>query len=728
MTCATSPLGVPDFLREYAGADVSKPVIEVPRIVAIAAARALGCPTAATRVALTPRAAAPCLGRSGAAVAARSSSLRAQACGHGPYRKDNCIDRITPEAVNWPCSNQSGGLAEKFQRASDVLSLVPEQKSAAKPARELSEGAAPLRFGDVIHLTQHRNGLTFALSTVPYGCAEEAERRVSSELQMSGRKACNFLSVTASLMSEEEEKDRGALGRRSVWELHRAEPLDGYPLDGMLRYGQPFRLGQRQEEAGDDEMMLVCEPPAIEGGGRAPYLMSARRAGFGFPHPRSKHIKKVTDTAFQFLEVPSERGSSAGSGTPVDVSQPLLLVACSPAAHGHEPRFMRTTQAGLAGVAGSGGRAVRSVAGISFGSGLGGKEVLVEAADRSQLAADRALSACWQVRRLTLPQTELVACENRRTAAHDGLPRALLGRALAAPPDSVAQGRAAKAETAFSRWEIFRRTLLPRVDQRGMTGFAFFRKALIARAEPVIKPAELAEVTEEPVATNLSRPLEVSWVSAAEIQMTFLTEYGLKADDDLLLLMAASMGKAEQPASGHPRDELKRWVIDVDVLADALRGMDVSPCRTLCLERLYAQLQGEAQLPSDQSLDLHWIERRLYEAIPPETPGMKDRTIGSPQELLRGIPVLRSYRRISQSAFVRWISDLCYNLPDHVSFAAKMEEMWGTPLPASAREARLWQLPRKPVFEWVGEACAPLMSGEVIRNRRRMSRMSAGIQ
>jgi len=580
-----------------------------------------------------------------------------------PLPFDKCATRASRLAKAAADTADSRGItAERFDRAADPLALIAEPRFT---------GHSSLSFGEAVQLTTHvagANGREVALSLSPAGAGGLVDTEISEALRASGRRPDQYYAVTGAALPRSDD-GLARPGARSAWELHRANPMDGFPHDGLVYYGQPLHVGQRPAHRDADEILLSFEPPPREGGSDVSYLVLARKALFGHPDPAGE-TRKTFDTVMMFVQwhgcgVSSTSPAVPEGFVPFDLSEPALLVALGPTQYIHEPRFLQLEQPG---VLGGHGRTFRTVAeGCAREHGL-------------EVVTKPAAQTCWNVSRLMLPQQSIAACEEIRARAHAGLSRALLGRALPIP-SSVAGSQTAAWESPFVRWQALRRALLPRLSDRGMVGLALFRKAMIARGDPVIRSKDLTKVIPPPNAHDVTRPLEVCAVPVADISMLLVTDYGVKVDDSDLAMMARTFGNAE-------------GAIAVDLFVDGLRG-PVAPGRHRCLERLYEQLQRDQGIDANECPDIRWVEEKLWDAKPPELK-YKPEKITSPHELLRGLPLLRAHTRITRHAFVRWMLDLTYLKSDYSSFVDLVGDMWGTHivLHNTDREARLWNMMR----------------------------------
>merc|ERR1711971_36504 len=146
-------------------------------------------------------------------------------------------------------------------------------------------------------------------------------------------------------------------------------------------------------------------------------------------------------------------------------------------------------------------------------------------------------------------------------------------------------------------------------------------------------------------------------------------------------------------AFGVSRESLGKNTVDVDLFADALRG-EIWPGRFRMLHRVYAQLQREDGSDLEESLELRAMEQRLCQAFPPRKRGQPAYE-AEPLELMQALPLLRAHTKVPRAAFVRWMADLTFHLPDHASFVAQVSKMWGAgALAMKGREERVWSVLR----------------------------------
>lgn len=574
-------------------------------------------------------------------------------------------------------------------RGAEALGLVAEAPSGA-----------PLRFGDCVRL--RAAAAPVALSALPPGRCAAAEEALAAELRGSGRdpSSGDFVAVTAAPLGE-------AVSRRAAWEVYRVDPLDGF-ADDVVHYGQLLRFGQRPTGGASDEVLLSCEPPSRHGGAGSSYIVLGRPARFGHPEERvgeSDGRKKAFDAAFRLMPdmAPGAADAHCVEGAPVDLRLPAMLVPVGPYSHVHGARFVRVCANDGARIAGD----PRASGDRTFVV-EGGREMQLEAAAMPLIGSGQ-LPAAWLLERLHLPKENVAACEWRRHAAHTGLPRALLGRALPDPPASVRAGVSSSAsaqETPFARWEHIRSAVLRRVRARGGMGFANLRKQLTANRQVAILPVDLEKVLDDPHPGARPVTEERCLVPLDEVAATLRRDFGLHfRDDDVELVEQAFAFDASAPLTGdweatallngHARKGGGRRLIDADLLVDAILG-EGSPGRFRIFGRLYARLQQERDHGMHRSLPVRWVEERLTSALPPDLPGVPAPEF-QPEELMKALPLLRAHCGISRLDFVRWMADLCYLLPTHGAVMAYLTARWG-PMPEllDPAEARQWALRSRP--------------------------------
>jgi len=295
-----------------------------------------------------------------------------------------------------------------------------------------------------------------------------------------------------------------------------------------------------------------------------------------------------------------------------------------------------------------------------------------------------------------LPSTSIAKCEERWRQIHTGLPRALLGRHLETPSADVSSNCIAKAmqhDTPYARWERLRSTLLRRISTRGQFAFAQFRKALAARSPMSVtdSDSEMSTLVRPPEAEEIRASSECCLVPAFQVVSILRHDYGVQSGSEELALLSAVFGvKLERSAS---QEEHRRYrdfaarndCIDPDDFADSVRG-EASPGRHKCLRLLYTQLQLEAGVGADSSLERHWVEDHLSQVVlaGPAKKRLADGGASAAQHLT-GLPLLRHHDCITRSDFVRWMADTFFHIPDHQSFLAELQKLWGVPLLRSAR-------------------------------------------
>lgn len=675
----------PKFLRE--GRSSSRPSgtpREVPRSVAAAAAVALAGPRAAAAVHGTP---VPPLG-----------SARRKL----PY---------TGDTVPWP-PRLGSGRPDVLQYANDSLDLVRDARCNLAP-----EVGGALRFGDPVRITLE-GGRPAALAVLPPRCGSMIEEHLAAELSGSGREPSGFVAVTATPVFEDVDavmRGTPLATRRNAWELHRANPLDGFPADdSVVHYGQLLRIGQRSSFPGGDEMLLSCEPPKKGAGVGEPYMILGRFSDFGRPGPTAlEDERKANCTLFRFLQ-PEGPDPEACEGRPVDLRRPVLIVPVAPFAYLHGPRFLRVCPSVGAP---DGGHLCPNGRTVQTGGGrAGSREALLEAAvpwinvpseeaGRRKVWSSIPTLTGWLIEPLVLPVANVIACERRRQQAHSGLARALLGRNLECPPPDIGSAPSVTGqETRYARWEHLRGALLPRIRKRGPLAFALFRKALVAVVPAASIDAELSNIIRSPGADEPPPASERYIAQVGQVAVVLDHDYGIRVSQDDLQLLAevfAAGGSSGSSAGGRGGGHFSTVSVDVDVLADELRG-EPSPGRHAYLARLYTELQREDGVASSTSLVCGRMEARLWRAVPAEVPDAP-RPEHLPAQLMNALPFLSAHDCIKRAIFVRWMGDLCFHISSHSAFVARMQEIWGElPGMADLHEERNWS------FRMRAAAPAPL--------------------
>ena len=163
--------------------------------------------------------------------------------------------------------------------------------------------------------------------------AEREELRLAEDLASSGRRAKDFVAVTAARVPDPE-----VVVRRSAWRVFRCSELDGFPAGSRVHYGQHLHFGLPSVDDADSEILLSCEPPSRCGGLGAPYLILGRFVDFG-------HVcqgRRSWNTAFTM--VPEDASSSAGGfGDPVDLRCGVRIIPIAPFSYLHGPRLMQAS-------------------------------------------------------------------------------------------------------------------------------------------------------------------------------------------------------------------------------------------------------------------------------------------------------------------------------------------------------------------------------------------------
>ena len=159
--------------------------------------------------------------------------------------------------------------------------------------------------------------------------AEREELRLAEDLAASGRRAKDFVAVTAARVSDPE-----AVVRRSAWRVFRCSELDGFPASTRVHYGQHLQFGLPSVDDASSEILLSCEPPSRSGGIGAPYLILGRFVDFGYVC----HGRRSWNTAFTLVPTLSSAGAY---GDPVDLRCGMRIVPIAPFSYLHGPRLMQ---------------------------------------------------------------------------------------------------------------------------------------------------------------------------------------------------------------------------------------------------------------------------------------------------------------------------------------------------------------------------------------------------
>mmetsp|Transcript_46714 Transcript_46714/g.84316 ORF Transcript_46714/g.84316 Transcript_46714/m.84316 type:complete len:668 (+) Transcript_46714:64-2067(+) len=642
---------VPKFLQESSQARQRFSPREVPRGVAISAAATLAVEPAMSSTSLAH------------AAKGVQPSLQLRTPREAERRTFNVRSRGYQRA-QWPPAP-----AQPVVAAQAVLPLEPAA---------LDESCAWLSFGDAVQLLlppcsegASPAALTSCVApslTGKVGPEEAAasdamaeEKRLAEELAASGRKARDFVAVTAAPLVDEQ------VTRRSVWEVFRANHLDGFS-DDVVHYGQHLRLGQRPVVDQGSEVLLSCEPPS-RASLSAPYLALGRQAGFGYPDANDES-RRYWDTTVVFA--PSHKVCCMGD--PVDLRYGVRIVPLSPFSYLHGQRVLRPVPGVISNGVGRGccSRTVKVAA---------GRELLLHAALPSTAPDDD----WWIIERLTVPEGDVEKCDQERRQIHMGRARALLGRSLGPPPAGVRylSGIGPGRDTPYARWEHLRSAIFKRLAARG-DDFVFttFRKVLSKDRE---LDGRGLSTNKAPAADEAAALDEQILVPLPQLVISFL-DFGLDVSKDDLELL-----------SGRFRVEGKKGaeqLIDVDLFADDLRG-DTSPARRLILHRLYSRLQEEAKISPKSSLTVAWARWRLESATPTALPGVEDRPV-SVEDVMNALPLLRTHSGITRPAFVRWNLDLCIHIPTHAAFLKRQKQLWGALVERTAEtleEQANWSLP-----------------------------------
>jgi len=598
----------------------------------------------------------------------------------GPQRTTRETPRSKPTAVVAAAAATLAKRAEQFQYDSAPLALERDARCDLGP-----ECGGVLRFGDALQIL--RDGDRAALSTVPAGCAAEVEDYINGELLGSGRDPEKFTPVNA-VLNQQSGQDAGMPSRRSVWELHRFNPLDGFP-DGIVHYGQLLRIGQKPSITGPshlkrEEILLSCEPPRRGGGADAPYMVLGRFAPFGHPDVRIDP-RKAFNTVFRLLPARPRRAWGA-----VDLRDPVLIAPAAPASYSHKARILHVApsceeQGKLVPMLGG----LRVSGELKLQAGVMERPV-VKMPARKHLRSDysqQTVNASWLIECLALRPGSLAACDWRREQQHTGYNRALIGRCFPTPAPCTRGGSYAAAEsqdTRFSRWERIRSAVLPRLGKRGVFGFANLRKAMTVLGEgTTLAPAELGKLLEWPDADEPLMEDTRCVLRMEDVESVLVSDCGIQLlEDDLALIAHVFVDKSSRSL------QQGGTFIDADMFLDALRG-EASPGRYRCLSRLYTMLQDIAGVDNTVSLDAEWIQTRLWQSRTREKVGATLLPF-SPDDIMGTLPLLRTTSAVSRLTFIRCAADIAFNIPGHADFVTFVREVWGCPAGDTANEAEYW--------------------------------------
>ena len=159
--------------------------------------------------------------------------------------------------------------------------------------------------------------------------AEREELRLAEDLAASGRRAKDFVAVTAARV-----RDPDTVACRSAWRVFRCSELDGFPASSRVHYGQHVQFGLPSVDDVSSEILLSCEPPSRGGGLGAPYLIFGRFVDFGYVCQG----RRSWNTAFTLVP---EHSSAGGYGDPVDLRWGVRIVPIAPFSYLHGPRLMQ---------------------------------------------------------------------------------------------------------------------------------------------------------------------------------------------------------------------------------------------------------------------------------------------------------------------------------------------------------------------------------------------------
>ncbi|CAE7396050.1 unnamed protein product [Symbiodinium natans] len=380
--------------------------------------------------------------------------------------------------------------------------------------------------------------------------AEREELRLAEDLASSGRRAKDFVAVTAARVPDPE-----VVVRRSAWRVFRCSELDGFPAGSRVHYGQHLHFGLPSVDDADSEILLSCEPPSRCGGLGAPYLILGRFVDFG-------HVcqgRRSWNTAFTM--VPEDASSSAGGfGDPVDLRCGVRIIPIAPFSYLHGPRLMQAVFGGLSNPVGRG--CISRCAAV----GKDVRELLLHASAPDGEPPD----VGWVLERLCLTQ------------------------GTTSPP--------AGADTTFARWHSLRAAIQKRIRRRGEAlAYSTFRKILSKDCLVLDDPISTNRL---PAADGAVTLAERTLVGESSVLTSLRCDYGVQLGDaDMQLITKHFRPPGTEALWSEP-------VIDANAFADALRG-ETSPGRSRTLQQLYSLLQKQAGLKPPESLSVAWIRARV---------------------------------------------------------------------------------------------------------------------
>lgn len=378
--------------------------------------------------------------------------------------------------------------------------------------------------------------------------AEREELRLAEDLAASGRRAKDFVAVTAARVP-----DPDTVACRSAWRVFRCSELDGFPASSRVHYGQHVQFGLPSVDDVSSEILLSCEPPSRGGGLGAPYLIFGRFVDFGYVCQG----RRSWNTAFTLVP---EHSSAGGYGDPVDLRWGVRIVPIAPFSYLHGPRLMQAVFGGLSNPVG------RGCISRSAAVGKDVQELLLHASAPEGEPPD----VGWVLERLCL--------------------------------NPAAPRTAAGGDTTFAQWHSLRAVILKRIRRRGeVLAYSIFRKIL---SKDCLVPDGPISTSRLPTADGSATLAERTLVGESSVLTSLRCDYGVQLGvDDMQLITKHFRPPGTESLWSEP-------LIDVNALADAIRG-ETSPGRSRTLQQLYSLLQKQAGLKPTDSLAVAWIRTRV---------------------------------------------------------------------------------------------------------------------
>ncbi|CAE8623633.1 unnamed protein product, partial [Polarella glacialis] len=140
--------------------------------------------------------------------------------------------------------------------------------------------------------------------------------------------------------------------------------------------------------------------------------------------------------------------------------------------------------------------------------------------------------------------------------------------------------------------------------------FPTLRKVLSKEREVSMDEAHLRCLKLNPGADDPVPPRERCLVIAKQVQSMFRMDFGLAVSDEDMSFLAVAFCFHRDPKKRTFHGPWREWLLDADLLVDALRG-EPSPGRRQTLDRLYTLLQEEAGIPRENSLNIGWVEKHM---------------------------------------------------------------------------------------------------------------------